>query len=479
MIHKTFQIRNLILAAAFCAVVLAAPALRAATFTWDPSGNRSDAAGSGPWDTTSPIWDNGTADVTWVNNPANSAILNGADGTYTMTVGNGIMVGALTVNASGYTLQGASAASPGTLSSGLPPARLFVATGKTLTIGANMTVNLPNSASINYGSAAYAGTINVLNGGVLAANDNPAYGGIVNIGANGRVGNMGATPVLNAGNLTVNGTNASFAARSLNATNSTITINQGTVDTGGGFSTSLTNTTVNLNGGSFIAGYFTGSDANSTFNLNGGVFQNTVYGGMTPTGHAMKMFVQGGGAKFTLFTGMTLPVALQHDPSGPAIDGGLTVNAGGALTLSQASTYTGGTLISGSSLMILANGGLGSGAATVASTAVSLSLGTGVTTPFSDPSAQLTLAGGGTANTADVGYLNLTNGNNITVGSLVLGGTLYTSGVFTSANFPNYISGTGSVTVVPEPGSLALVSALAGGLAFGVYARRTRPPRRV
>ena len=42
---------------------IAAPTLRAATYTWDPAANRSDSAGNGTWDTVSAVWDNGTADT--------------------------------------------------------------------------------------------------------------------------------------------------------------------------------------------------------------------------------------------------------------------------------------------------------------------------------------------------------------------------------------------------------------------------------
>ena len=62
------------------------------------------------------------------------------------------------------------------------------------------------------------------------------------------------------------------------------------------------------------------------------------------------------------------------------------------------------------------------------------------------------------------------------VGTLILGGTTYTSGVFTSTNFPEYISGTGSVTVVPEPGSLVLALVLAGGLGVARLHRARRMP---
>ncbi len=78
---------------------------------------------------------------------------------------------------------------------------------------------------------------------------------------------------------------------------------------------------------------------------------------------------------------------------------------------------------------------------------------------------------------ADNGSLNLSSGANVIVGSLVLGTTLYTSGVFSSANFPEYFSGTGTLTVVPEPGSAACLLVLAVGLGLGVSRRLRRALR--
>ena len=68
-------------------------------------------------------------------------------------------------------------------------------------------------------------------------------------------------------------------------------------------------------------------------------------------------------------------------------------------------------------------------------TSISLTLAAGVTNGIADTS-RLTLAGGGTSGVADVGYLQL-NGSDEVVGSLVLGNTLYTSGVFTAAGYPD------------------------------------------
>ena len=461
--------RRFALPALFAAGLAAAPSVRAANYIWDPSGNRSDAAGSGTWDTTTPIWDNGAADVAWNNAGANNATFNGADGTYALTVANGINAVNVTFNASGYTLAGASAASPGTLNTPLSNGFLLVANGKTLTIGANM--NVFGYGYVNTTAGYTGGTINIASGGVLTPGTFATLGGNYNVGAGGTFGNTGASYIMSGATVSVNGAGAQFIVRGMSMTNTTFTLTQGTFNAGGGSGTSLNNSTLNLNGGTFVAGYVPSSTANSTINFNGTLVQNTIYGGFIGgSNQAARFVVQAGGAKFDLYTSMTLSQPLQHDAAGAAIDGGLFKVGNGLnnnLTLSAANTYNGGTTVANGTLVAAVNGALGTGDVSVLATSVSLSISTGVTNPFNNVLGRLSLAGGGTAGTADVGYLDLTSGANILVGSLTLGGTTYTSGVFSRANFPEYFSGTGIVTVVPEPGSLTLVAAsllLAGGV---------------
>lgn len=79
-----------------------------------------------------------------------------------------------------------------------------------------------------------------------------------------------------------------------------------------------------------------------TFNLNGGTWQPLV--NAMPS--AVAIHVQGGGAKVdTSSSGLTIAPDLAHDPSGPAIDGGLTKSGSGTLTLSGSCTYTGPTQV--------------------------------------------------------------------------------------------------------------------------------------
>ena len=464
--------------------MLASKAQAQSNYTWDPNANRSDAAGSGTWSTlaTNTVWDNGSADVIWTN--GNNAMFGGADGAYTVTVANGISVGIPTFNASGYTLQGASAASPGTLAlnyAGNIYGELYVANGKTLTIGANMTVSSPTTGTteINNTAATVTGTINVLNGGVLTFGGNGSVGGTFNVGAGSTLGSIFYEGSIANSTINVNGAGAAFHSRGATVTNSTFNINQGTFDLGGGSGTGLTNSTINLQpGGTFIAGFISNTDAASTINLNGGLFQNTDYGGFAPAGayssNAVKLVVQTGGAKFDSSYRVTVPVALLHDPANMGLDGGLTKTSSGTLTLTVAGTYNGGTTVVGGTLAVAVNGALGTGNVNVLNTAVSLSIGTGVTTPINSATAILTLGGGGTANKADLGYLDLTSGANITVGGLVLGMTTEPNGVYTAAMYPEFISGSGTVTVVPEPTTWRLLLTTGVCVVGGCFARRGR-----
>ncbi len=129
----------------------------------------------------------------------------------------------------------------------------------------------------------------------------------------------------------------------------------------------------------------------------------------------------------------------------------LTVNSG-AVTLGGANTFSGNTVVNGGSLTVSgASATFGKGNLTVSGGSAVISAG--VTDAILN-SATLTLAGGGTANTADVGFINLATGINEQVASLILGTTAYTSGTFGSTasgatnTFDEYFSGVGIITVM-------------------------------
>jgi len=61
------------------------------------------------------------------------------------------------------------------------------------------------------------------------------------------------------------------------------------------------------------------------------------------------------------------------------------------------------------------------------------------------------------------------NALNEVVGSLIVDGDIKPAGTYTAAELPNFITGSGSLTVVPEPGA---IGSLAGAL--GVLCARRR-----
>ncbi len=134
----------------------------------------------------------------------------------------------------------------------------------------------------------------------------------------------------------------------------------------------------------------------------------------------------------------------------------------GTLTVSGTNTYTGGTVVASGSISGATDGAFGAGSVSVQTAAVSLSIQTGVLSAVAD-TATLSLEGGGTLGVADFGFAELQAGVNEIVGGLFLGGILQTPGIYGSsssgaplANQSNeYFSGTGTITVVPEPGSAA------------------------
>ncbi|MBA3484780.1 MAG: autotransporter-associated beta strand repeat-containing protein [Pirellulales bacterium] len=145
---------------------------------------------------------------------------------------------------------------------------------------------------------------------------------------------------------------------------------------------------------------------------------------------------------------------LNNTISGP---GGLTMgtlgNAGdtGTLLLNGANSYSGGTTVNLGTLALDGlNATLGGGNVTVegltAGAAGLLEIRGGVADAIAN-AATLTLTGG-----AGGGKINLPDGvTNETVGGLVLGGAAQPAGVYTNATHPNFITGSGSITVAAAP----------------------------
>lgn len=123
-------------------------------------------------------------------------------------------------------------------------------------------------------------------------------------------------------------------------------------------------------------------------------------------------------------------------------------------------TYSGGTTVTEGDVRVTVNGGFGSGNVSVSGGAL-LQL-VGVTNSIND-SASLSID----ASVVDLDFI----GTDI-IGDLSLdGGTTFLgAGVYGAATDPTFFTGTGTLTVIPEPGSLFL---LGGGLLLAFTRRRS------
>lgn len=539
-----------------------------ATYYWDFDGDATigvppaSTAGSGTWNTGNINWNlNGSAgsDVAWVN--GSDAVFAGSDGTYAISLGNTLSVGNLVFNNSGYTLSAASAQS---LSNTVGNNSVTVSGGKTATIGNNVTfTNGFNNGVVSLlGTSAPGGSVGTLiidsGGRVQTTFGNPLIyiGSVANsagslrattvqVNAGGSIQSAGTNgAVVVNGLLKVNGGSVGSAGTGIIAignfsdanmvASSILTIDSGTVTTNAGLrfgasaASSTSGGTLNLNGGTLVAGkiYSSGSASASTVNFNGGTLKATANNNSdflnTNINNAI---VKSGGAIIdTNSFNVTIQKALTHDASlGGTVDGGLTKNSLGTLLLSGANTFTGTTTVSGGVLKVGAGGALNSSAALVVNSGATLENANGsAITP------RMTLQEGATVLTSAAGSSfapvsmtltgDLSDGftaialTNTSGGGLIKGGSLTLSlsgiaegtysltsgsgfsGSFTSANVNgsaltasgadftgsniggfnySYINATNQlvVTAVPEPAAIAL---LTGGMGFLLLRRRGR-----
>jgi len=381
-----------------------APVSSAANLVWDPSGTKSatGSAGSGAWDTsTSSWWLSGPSNTTWAD--SNSATFGGTDGTaqsyvISLTGGSTFTTTGIAINNTGYRFQAASAATLN-LGTGTTSA-LSIATGKSATIGNNVTVTSSEGA----GNTAIkgGGTLNI--GGSGITNAAVTHTGLlikidggttVNVNSGGSLSTTAAAIVVGGsasqvGILNVEGGTVSASANNVVLANGagatgTLNINSGSVtitgasnvvrfgSSGGTSGTGI----VNLNGGTLTTSGLTQTGTTSaTLNLNGGVLKATKANTGFLTGTITNVVKTGGAKIDTNSFAITIGQALIHDAGlESTVDGGLTKSGTGTLTLSTANTFTGRTLVNAgtlalSNVLALQNSALDvSGAGTVTFTA--------------------------------------------------------------------------------------------------------------
>jgi len=348
-------------------------------------------SGTGTWNATNTNWGNATTGPynvsTWGNATADVAVFEGTAGI--VTVGQNLNVGNLTFTTTGYSLIADAArtlSGPSTIS-------VSLASGVTASIGANITFTT-NSTTSGFNLIGANQTTSVLNlsGTVknLTANNNSVNGLTVNINTGGLIqsvnslllgtdakgavlniagGDFHITPVNtpsqnlilnNTGNITASST-VKISAGNLTFTNSASTggIRFGSTVANSNPLTQLAGT-VDLDGGTVTvykvymgnASYTGGASYNATFNFNGGTLKalannNTDFmTGLTGGGAIVKA---GGAVINSNGFSVTIGQALLDGGTG----GNLTKTGLGALSLSGANTYTGGTFVNQGALAYL------------------------------------------------------------------------------------------------------------------------------
>lgn len=382
-------------------VLLLTGAAQAVPLTWDAdTGTTGAQDGSGTWTTGSGSWWTGTANANWA--AYDSATFGaGTDGDYTITIGGAISATAITFNNSGYTLR-ASAARTITLSNSVT-----IASGKSATISTNVTFTRAGSYSVLGG-----GTINVTGSGAILRTTGgnsvmtvSASNTKVVVGAGGRF-DSGSSMVIGIANntsvqLEVDGGDVNVGISTADSNlvlanggassigSATITLKSGNIindrPAGSlrfGHATEATTSsgTFNLDGGQLrVARVWEGAAGgfSSTFNFNGGTLK--VATGTTSAATFMQgidtVNVRNNGAIFdTNGENVTVGQSLLHSIIGGdnAIDGGLTKLGAGTLTLTNANTYSGSTIVSNGTLLVNNATGSGTGSGSVVVTNATL-----------------------------------------------------------------------------------------------------------
>lgn len=371
-------------------VILSGLPARAVVLTWDADGSTSGPQdGSGTWTTGSGGWWNGTSGTTWVTN--DQAVFGaGTDGTYTITLGGNVTAatgnttnGSLNFLNSGYTLSAASARTVN-IGNDSTTAIIKVASGKTATIGSNVTVQ--RSVGTGQVGIVGGGTLKIDAGGTLRntnANNNEVANGStlwVNGGSASFTNSIIFGPLttgygasgsllVDSGTFSITGAGNLIVGRATGDV-STATINGGAITTSTGAlnfgNTSITATsTFHLNGGTVTTRKINYLGGTATFNFNGGTLKVQTSGSSAFLGGLTRANVRNGGAVFdTNGQSITVSQALLHSNVGGdnAVDGGLTLNdtavTKGKLTLSGVNTYTGPTTVRSGTLALGAAGSI-------------------------------------------------------------------------------------------------------------------------
>jgi autotransporter-associated beta strand protein len=427
------------------------------------------------WDTNTASWDAG---VRFTNN--NGAVFGGADGALWIQCFTNLSATNLTFSASGYTLTNDVLT---TISVPANNGSVMVATGKSATIGTNVTVSGGGNPFLFNPGIASAGTL-IIDGGTLQQQNNQPFnfdgapgsairvltGGTLRHGGNGsnlRVGlTAGSSPVISieGGRFICDG-GSSFGSIILSAANSStsaVTIASGVLSnafTGNSTYGSLTigygnpsQATVDLNGGVLAVGNIRKATAAAVgiLNLNGGTLKSvssSAAASFLPALAGLTVNVRNGASTFdNNGNSVTLSQPFLHSTvaGDNATDGGITFVGAGITTLTATNTYTGATVVAtGSTLSLGAAGQISASSALSVNGTLSLSNRT-----FWN----------------DAAFFGITNGtlllNCVNFPTNLVVGTLATGGSANQVSF-SAITGAGSI---PQATPIIKYSALAAGV---------------
>jgi autotransporter-associated beta strand protein len=367
--------------------ILTIPAFAGSKY-WVGASGTTNAPTSGTWQTTTPtVWSDGTIDTAnsgWT--AGDTAFFGGADGTYGIKLGSAISMVRARFSASGYALTNNSAFT--VTATGSPI--LIVDSGKTATVGTNITVTAAITMSMGADAGGDpGGTLIIENGATVQQTGNVGdtingAGTIVSVKPGGNLKtSSGSSSPLVIGNtvgdnstLSVDGGTVSIQRSSSSIwvpagpgavagdIRGTLTLNSGAVTEIGGFVSigqgSGNLGTVNLNGGTLttaalIPGGSLGAAGAGTsiVNFNGGTLKAQQAQVNFATG-LTAAYVRNGGAVINNNTfAVTIAQALLHTTNllDNATDGGLTNIGSGTLTLLGANTYNGPTMVGGGKLV--------------------------------------------------------------------------------------------------------------------------------
>jgi autotransporter-associated beta strand protein len=353
-------------------------------------------------------------------------------------------------------------------------------------------------------------------------------GGTVKTLASSQFNTSAAVSLSGSATININNTTQTFGSLSLNGTsflnntNKTITITGALTDTSTSTAGSGSSIPVNSGGKIIVGGLATFSDAtmvvgassSSSWTFNGGLdltntkFQINSGGGTSKvilgsnvtvnasanasvfgygsTSGALnnQLDLNNGSRTFTVADGTSaIDLLISLQITSATGTGALTKAGPGLMAIATQSgqttpnNYTGGTTITGGTLAAQSDKALGNGNVTVsASTSanVILDLSTGLTAGAIADTATLNLNSGTDGVSTFYGQVAFGTSNfNETVGALVVDGVGKSAGTYTSANLPNFITGNGSITVAPEPGTLGMMGAGAMGLLIRRRRRRS------